>query len=283
MLRNITNSLRVIIYGTWASDWMESLGPQASLWINHPNVKEVVVWNDVNNDPIPQPRNSEFLTVILPLMEWHIIKSPKNYYSLTSDEKIISTLGIKDLFANYMQEIGLSSFCPERYLSLSTISYPAILKRVNKNGSNGIALVNTESDLVDHLNCEPWKNQNILIQEAITSDKEFVYHLVCKDGRIYWASCLCYRLINSHSIKNENSLLSTERVTTSPNLLTLFERILKPLNFNGPCNIDFRFNSAGNLKILEINPRLGGSLMKKENADLLKEAINQILTLALIK
>ena len=51
MLKNITSSLRIIVYGTWASDWMQALGPHARLWINHPNVREVVVWNNINNDP----------------------------------------------------------------------------------------------------------------------------------------------------------------------------------------------------------------------------------------
>jgi len=67
----------------------------------------------------------------------------------------------------------------------------------------------------------------------------------------------------------------------SADLLSIFQGILKPLNFNGPCNIDFKLTPQGKLKIFEINPRLGGSLMHEENGDLLKDAINHILALAI--
>jgi len=70
------------------------------------------------------------------------------------------------------------------------------------------------------------------------------------------------------------------RVTLDQNHLRQFVHCLKPLKYSGPCNIDFKINPEGSLKILEINPRLGGSLMQKENRDLLKEAIDQILMAA---
>jgi carbamoylphosphate synthase large subunit len=36
---------------------------------------------------------------------------------------------------------------------------------------------------------------------------------------------------------------------------------IEPLDFNGPCNINYKIGADGNIRILEINPRLGGTLM----------------------
>jgi len=181
MLKNITSSFQVIIFGAWTSEWMNALGPQAKLWQNHPNVREVLIIAETNLVHIPAPRHSSFLTVILPLMEWHIIQCPKDYFSLISDERVIHTLGIKSEFSKYMERIGYSQFCPQQYIDLHAIKYPAVLKRVNKNASSGVAIVQSEKNLSDHLNQELYKNQQTVIQEFIAGEQEFVTHLICKN------------------------------------------------------------------------------------------------------
>jgi carbamoylphosphate synthase large subunit len=49
--------------------------------------------------------------------------------------------------------------------------------------------------------------------------------------------------------------------------------------YSGPCNIDYSYQSS-DLKIFEINPRLGGSLMKTENVKLLAQALTAIIKAA---
>lgn len=57
----------------------------------------------------------------------------------------------------------------------------------------------------------------------------------------------------------------------------MFERFLAPLDYQGPANIDFRRRADGRLALLEINPRLGGSLMRPEFAADLDAALGIIV------
>ena len=55
--------------------------------------------------------------------------------------------------------------------------------------------------------------------------------------------------------------------------------MLAPLNYRGPCVIDYKL-ADGRVQIFEINPRLGGTLLLKSNAGLLREALGHILAAA---
>ena len=269
--------IRVIIFGTWGNYWMSALDPSSALWVHFPQVKEVILADETSYQQIQPDNNPHTKTVILPLMEWHIIFCPREHFSLISEESVIQTLGIKNQFAAYMKKIGLPQFCPSHYESMEDIQYPAVIKRANKNGSSGISIVESEEQLKERLREDPWKDHQNLAQEFIPGDKEYVTHLICKDGEIKWHASFCHSLVNAHTILREDTLIDSTYVTTSEVLLKLFETILKPLNFNGPCNIDFKFNAKNELKIFEINPRFGGSLMAPDKTSFLKEAMNQVL------
>lgn len=259
---------------------MSALDPSSSLWVNLPQVKEVILADETSYRQIQAPSNPNTKTVILPLMEWHIIFCPREHYALISEESVIHTLGIKNQFAAYMKKIGLPQFCPSHYDSVEDIQYPAVLKRANKNGSSGICIIDSKEQLSERLQEDPWRDHQNLAQEFIPGAKEYVTHLVCKDGEIKWHASFCHCLINAHTILREDTLIDSTYVATSDVLLKLFEAILKPLKFSGPCNIDFKFNAKNELKIFEVNPRFGGSLMAPDKASFLKEAVNQILLLA---
>jgi carbamoylphosphate synthase large subunit len=48
-------------------------------------------------------------------------------------------------------------------------------------------------------------------------------------------------------------------------VLHAVERLLTPLDYRGPVNVDYKIRPDGRVVILEVNCRLGGSLMRKEN------------------
>ena len=65
--------------------------------------------------------------------------------------------------------------------------------------------------------------------------------------------------------------------------LELFERILRPLAFSGPANIDFRRRPDGSIAMLEINPRFGLSLLRPEHVVDLRAAVGAILAHATLR
>ena len=81
-------------------------------------------------------------------------------------------------------------------------------------------------------------------------------------------------------IKNEDNGKDRRCVTTPVEVLKQFETVLAPLNYRGPCVIDYKIADDGRVQICEINPRLGGTLLLKSNVGLLREALGHILTAA---
>lgn len=274
------HSLRVIIYGSWSTDWMIALGPSSKIWSNHANVTEVLMVDETNFDLLSPSQKPETQSICIPMMEWHMISYSRQFPALISEANTIRTLALKDAFYCHMEKIGLSHFCPKHYLEPSTISYPAVLKRTDRNGGLSVQYIASMDDLNYHLEQDTWKGYRLILQEWIGEDKEFVTHLVCKNGVIFWHRSFAYTHSSTALIKSPESLILTERIQISDELLNVFESIIKSLNFSGPCSIDFKYCGEGNLKIFEINPRFGGSLMRPENADLLAESVGQILALA---
>ena len=77
-------------------------------------------------------------------------------------------------------------------------------------------------------------------------------------------------------MQNSNPENKSTIIESNPDTLKVFDQIMLQTNYSGPCNIDFSYDSS-NLKIFEINPRFGGSLMKAENMTLLAQALKAII------
>jgi carbamoylphosphate synthase large subunit len=58
-----------------------------------------------------------------------------------------------------------------------------------------------------------------------------------------------------------------------PALLEAIERMLRPLDYSGPCNIDYTIRELGRVAVFEINVRFGGALFLAEKRDRLKAAL----------
>lgn len=274
-------SVRLVILGRWTEEWMQALHPNSVLWSDHALIKEVINIEDARYQAIPRSEDQNLLTVILPLMEWHIMNRPKQYKALASDDDVIKTLASKIAFDRYMHRIGLEDLCPKSYRSVNQCLYPVVLKRVDLNAGSGIALVSSATEMFELLNHKMWFQKEVILQEYIYAETEYVSHLVCREGEIFWHSTLAYILNEPEVIRNPGNVRSQVRVDLDNSVLENFRNCLKPLEFSGPCNIDFKFDEKGHLKILEINPRLGGSLMQDCNADLLKSAIGWIVDLVI--
>ena len=109
-----------------------------------------------------------------------------------------------------------------------------------------------------------WRRKEIIIQEFIENTNEFVWHAVYKDGVRLWEATIKYIKSNSLIFRGPNSEIDSMIIESNPDATKVFDQIMSKTNYSGPCNIDFSYESS-NLKIFEINPRIGGSLMNPEN------------------
>jgi hypothetical protein len=84
-------------------------------------------------------------------------------------------------------------------------------------------------------------------------------------GRVLYASTVTYEMAQPGLIKGLRAKALRQRLVPGCEHLALFERILAALDYEGTACIDYKI-SAGVPKIMEINPRFGGSLCGDINA-----------------
>eukprot|EP01036_Dinobryon_divergens_P038128 gene38128-49994_t len=121
------------------------------------------------------------------------------------------------------------------------------------------------------------RDHEVLLQEFIDDDTDYVTHLVAVDGGIVWHVTYAFGLADGRTMRGPQNHGSVAASEISAAELELFEQFLRPLAFSGPANIDFRRRPDGSIAILEINPRFGLSLLRPEHVADLRAAVCTIL------
>lgn len=269
--------IRVVVYGTFSPHWTTALAPGAPVWNGIPHVGEVVSapdWNAVRAVP---PAREGVETVILPLTEAHTLTCPRQYRSLMPDERSIAVFANKATFSVYAKTIRLSHLCPQTYTSGADVTFPCVVKRLYLNSGAGVAVANSREQLHALLVGEGWRGRDVTVQALVPGTVEYVTHCICKDGKILWHGSFAYDLSTPGTIRNIRNTPPPHPVAASPRTLAQIESFLAPLAYNGPCNMDYKLAENGDVIAFEINPRLGGSLMRPENVDHLRQALTAIV------
>lgn len=270
--------IRVVIFGTHSDDWMQALQPGAAVWALLPEVKELGLVPEATCHSWVPPRDNAPLTMVIPLMERHVMWCPRGCFGLVPNLNSVLTLGNKAHFARHAHEVDLDAYCPRVYAQLGELVYPVVLKRTDLNAGSGVALVRSECEMRQLLNIDPWRGEQVLFQEAIEGCSERVTHAVCQHGRIVWQVTFEYELPAPHAIQRPGVARVLRVVDADPATLACLEAFVRPLRYTGPCNIDYKLREDGVAPIVfEVNPRLGGSLMLKQNVDHLAACLRQMI------
>jgi hypothetical protein len=269
-------AVRVVIYGTFADNWLPRLG-DAATWKEIPSVAEVLLVADDPSTAIPGPFYSGSRTVIVPLSENNINNCPRDYPALIPNRHATDTLGNKAAFAAYVDEHNLSDLCPTTYKTKEQAEFPCILKRVNTAYGLGSVILRSAQELEALLRNEALSQEEFILQSLVAGTTEYSTHCVCKDGRILWSCSFVFEMDGPEEIRRGMECKEMRAIKTSDETLSTIERVLAPLGYSGPCNIDYKRSEAGAIIIFEINPRFGGSLMLTENIGHLREALSCII------
>ena len=214
--------------------------------------------------------------IIVPLRESDTLRLPDRYWGLHPTRQTVETLRDKARFAAYAVAAGLAAQVPATYPGLDEARFPCVVKRTNRAGSYGVAVAASREEASAMLRRRPWRNRPVLLQEYVEGE-DGVLHGVANAGRIVWHCAYRYVLPTDGRIRTPDSIFGIERFEVTPAELSMFERFLAPLAYDGPFNIDFRRPAGRGPVILEINPRIGGSLYRPENRDDLRATICAIV------
>jgi len=273
----LVKKIQVFVYGNHSQDWMSALAPTAPVWLGQDLVLEVVHVDATEHDLAAQIR-PDCYPILLPLMEHHARAAPATFACLTSASDLIDLLANKSLFAAYLLERKFTEVAPKLYQSLADVDYPCVVKRTDLNSGRGVDLVLHEEALNQIIEARTRLHENFIVQSWVGGSDEYVTHAVLRDGKIVWNQTFCYDLGGDDVIRTAEITgnCRIERIPTPKAFLGVLSRISDDLGLSGPVNVDYKIVDGKPL-IFEINPRLGGSLMRPENADLLAEVLKNII------
>lgn len=166
----------------------------------------------------------------------------------------------KQIFRSWCTAQGFGPWLP----TLSTRGvYPAVAKWGTSRGCSGVRLLQNEHDLrrcPDESSC--------IIEEYIPGAQEFAFHFVAWEGRIVAHATCCYQF--SSSLYCKGSVHGDMNCTATPVPLPggadqLFRAVVRVMKYSGWGNIDFKLDSRGRVRMLELNPRIGLGLLYQES------------------
>lgn len=256
---------------------MSALHPSALVWKQLPEVKSVEFISSANEIP-KSFRRRNLSMVIIPLLESHLYEMPTNFTSLTSSPALVRLMADKLLLTKYLAAHRFDQFVPKTWTNPSDLTFPCIIKRHDLNGGQGVRILRSSNELQTAISEPEFNEKSYFFQELIFGDVEYVCHIVALKGEILFSYYFEYIMPSSEMIRGWDS--PTTKVNRGSdlnfNVSRVFKDVVKHLDYSGPCNIDFKIIN-GYPKILEINPRLGGSLMVNENLPTLTHILKIII------
>ena len=217
-------------------------------------------------------------TFILPLLEYDCRSLPDTVRKLVPPQHIMEMLSDKSAFSLWMRHHGYSNLIPRTAVNKPLRTYPQLFKQTRLNGGNGQVLISNRKEMKVKLREGLWRSRAWISQEAITGCDEYVWHVVCKEGMLLWSQLMKYTLPSDLMIR-DGDITATLVSELAPPIMDPLAALLAELRYTGPANIDFKIRNAAPV-VLEINPRLGGSLMVPEHTGNLQEAIRVLLEAA---
>lgn len=186
-----TAPVRVVIFGTFAGNWLDRLAdPQA--WRACPAVREVVLWPDDPARPFPEPLPGDIRTVVIPLSEDNVIGRPLSLAGLAPDGRAVAILRNKASFAAYVRAEGLDHLCPVTYATRGQVAFPCIVKYVNAAFAFGSRILRSDCELDDLLRGEPWDGGTFIVQQVVQGALEYSTQCVCRAGRPLWSTTFAF-------------------------------------------------------------------------------------------
>jgi hypothetical protein len=266
----------VLLYGIPYADWNAALA-EASLWQEIPGVAEVIRIPAFLLASTIIARRFKGRAVVIPAKIEHGYRLPEGCESLSPDMRSIDLLENKGRFAAYMRGHGLLDLCPATYANAAEASYPCVLKRADRSSSWGVAVVRSEAEVEGLLRSPMFSGRQVVLQALVAGVVEYATYCVCKNGNILWHCTFVTEVDRPETVKSEDNVLQRRIAPTPARVLEQIQRTLAPLAYSGPCNLDYKLDADGDMRILEINPRLGGSLMLPEYSTELRQALGCIV------
>jgi predicted ATP-grasp superfamily ATP-dependent carboligase len=246
-------SFKNILIGknTFSYDWLIALKK-----INKPNI---ILIDFLDDEIIKKTLQDKTIDYICPMsnkdytiiINKSFIKSKSQIVSYPTIETF-ELLNNKLLFTKFMME-NFKHCIPQVFfldnVQLSELEFPVISKPIYSTNGSGMTIYFNSHQF---LKCK----EKVIIQKFIDLEFEYAIYMLCDNGIILNHTIICNKY-PKYTIKTKNFI----NYTVVKNFdITIFQNIIKKLNYSGGTCINFKFDLLfNNVYIFEINPRFGGS------------------------
>eukprot|EP00045_Choanoeca_perplexa_P008790 m.82616 g.82616 ORF g.82616 m.82616 type:complete len:676 (+) comp14623_c0_seq3:2473-4500(+) len=180
---------------------------------------------------------------------------------------IMELLSIKDLFHHWMLLNGFEANLPKLYLNTHHIAdeeFPVIVKSLSGTNSDGVYLVKSRRDLDSQL--KQLVGGRYLIQEAVGGLEEYSCNFLARTGNITRCNVYAFAYDKEAHIKagkHDGRLAKVKHACTDFAAGTrVAQRIALLAEYTGIGCLQWKEPRPGMVKVIEVNPRPCGSLIK---------------------
>jgi phosphoribosylaminoimidazole carboxylase (NCAIR synthetase) len=213
------------------------------------------------NELLPELLNISHATnsdIVIPidLPDYEILRANKLFSnkSLFPSSDCVRVCNDKKLFREWF----LTHFSENYLPSKNKQSHFSIAKpRIGLAGQGSFLIDNTNLSEIAKVE----SNQQYCLENYLPGKEEFSFHLLFDQGKIIFsakASFVHKAEFYIHGSDNYDCSTSVEICDAIPEI---FCQLLSKLNYSGTVCIDYKIDQTGQLKILEVNPRMGWSLI----------------------
>ena len=280
MLASAGRPVSVIIVGRHSPDWMAAVGPGAAVWHLLPEVTRISIAETDPGPALAADAAAGLIPILIPLMESHARTLGSNAPCLSPGPALIDLLADKLVFDLYAAGRH-ASVRPAHITSTETLQLPCIVKHAGLNAGRGVVMAHYAGDLAAIFSDHRFLGQPKTLQSAVLGDREWVTHAVMRGGRILWHASIEYTMPADVAVRQAETPVGIRCRPTPRPVLAFLREFGATLLYDGPLNVDFRL-AGGKLTIFEVNPRLGGSLMKPAFVDHLAACLRTIIDCALL-
>ena len=252
--------MTLAFYGKHSDKWMATL---------HPSLVEALQPKIHTIQNIFVVRKSlESFDYVLPLMEFHMLElHARGIRAMMPDLETVRMCMCKRRFSQYVLAHNLTQYAPKTY----TADDPGdgllrIVKPYSRNSGSGMRIT---KNVMKH------EYKTRVVQEYLPNRDEFCAFIVANKGRIVYCTVIQSTFSDSIHIKKAVSaedVANNRIVLLDQKHIDILGMVLLPCSYTGVCNIDFLLHDDV-VKVLEINPRLGGSLMYPKYRQILVEIL----------
>lgn len=141
--------------------------------------------------------------------------------------------------------------------------FPYVAKKSHGWSGERVMIIQTEDD--ESKNVRFLNSEDTLYQDYIDGTNEYCAHFLFHDGKIRFQRTIRHEMTGAPIVKGVNAFpRRSVRLPGIDPFVGQFAELLNDLEFNGPVCIDYKI-AAGIPKIMEINPRMGVSVLPSLN------------------